>query len=84
MFQHIVEPLKKKIMNELKEKAMLRWPPIPFQMDPKYFNFGLSEKLTEDLNKTVYKAGLERAKKCADAESEMAAKVLDFLKRHKI
>jgi hypothetical protein len=71
-------------MSELKEKLVLPWPPIPNQMDPKYFNFGLSEKLTQSLNKCVYKAGLEYAKKCAEAEKEMFNTIQNFLRRNKI
>jgi hypothetical protein len=72
-------------MDQLREKKLeAQYWPLPFVMDPKYFSFGLSDKLNDQLNKEVYKARLEYQKKCADAESEMLGKILGFLKRHKI
>lgn len=72
-------------MEQLEEKLVVPRPsPIPFVMDPRYFNFGLSERLTQDLNKTIYKAELEYVKKCADAQSEMLKKIQDFLRGHRI
>lgn len=73
-------------MSELEEKQYESrgglFPPIV--MHAQLLDFGLSEKTGYELNLVVYKARLQFAKDCADAESKMLTTIQEFIKKKKI
>lgn len=69
-------------LEEKKSVALGWWP--PFVMETKNYDFGLSEKASQELNRVVYKARLQYVKECADAESKMMATIQNYLREQKI
>ena len=70
-------------MNELGEKAGFRGPFPPFIMLAKDYDFGLSEKDMQMLNKVIFNAMLQYSEDCAIAEQTMINTVQTFLKEIK-
>lgn len=70
-------------MSELGEKSGVRGLFPPFYMLSREYDFGLSEKDMQMLNKVIFNAMLQYSEECAVAEQKMIDTVQSFLKEIK-